>query len=138
MTFQAIIRRKINQHIREVFIVLNNQDGLFLDHKPFIRMRDRRSGSNAGEGLCSGGSRRFRAIFAPYGLHIAEGQVEHKGGAFAHALAEQTHIATQQSGQLAGNSQPQTRATILATGSAIGLLERLKHQSLLLRRDTNT
>ncbi len=50
---------------------------------------------------------------------------------------DQPDFPAQQRGQFAGNGQAQARAAVFAARARIGLLERLKDQFLLFRRDAD-
>ena len=59
-----------------------------------------------------------------------------KGAAFT-GRAVQGQLAAQQMRQIARDRQPQPCAAVLAVGTAVGLAEGIKDQSLLVRRDAN-
>ena len=51
--------------------------------------------------------------------------------------AHEANFAAQQAGQLTADRQPQASAAVLAARAAVGLLERLEDDLLLVRRDTD-
>src|SRR6202044_3639071 len=63
-------------------------------------------------------------------------QVQRKGAAAARDAAE-TNLTAQQMRQLAADGQSQARATVLAGGSGVSLLECLKDDALFLWRDAD-
>ena len=70
------------------------------------------------------------------GLRVRLRQVQRERAALA-GRARQLDLAAEQSRQFAADRQPQARAAVLAAGRAVGLLERLEDDLLLLRRDAD-
>src|SRR3989454_5667786 len=85
-----------------------------------------------GGGGLRGGCRLTRSLFAR--RLVGERQVKRERAALAGGAADPDFTAEQAS-QLAADGKPQARASILAAGGAIGLLERLKNAVLLVRRN---
>ena len=63
-------------------------------------------------------------------------QVQRERAALARR-ADQPDLAAQQARQLAADRQAEARAAVLAAGAAVGLLERLEDDLLLVRRDAD-
>ena len=68
--------------------------------------------------------------------HVGLGQVERERAPLARR-ADQADLAAQQPGDLAADRQAQPRAAVLPARAAVGLLERLEDDLLLVRRDAD-
>ena len=63
-------------------------------------------------------------------------EIECKGAAFR-GFALQPDFASEQGGEFPGYGKPETRASVFSRGPGIRLLEGLKDETLLFRRDTD-
>ena len=68
--------------------------------------------------------------------HVFRGQVQRERAAHAE-LALQVQLAAEQAGDLAADRQAEPGAAVLAAGAAVGLLERLEDDPLLVRGDAD-
>ena len=143
VAFQAVIRRQVHQYVGELAVVLDHQHGLFADHEAVVVLAFQRQiggGVRLGVGADVHRFRRRRpgtvlGLLALPGVPL--GQVEHEGGAGAGAVAVQADFAAQQTRQLPRDGQPQAGAAVFAAGGAVGLLEGLEDQLLLVLGDAH-
>ena len=141
VAFQAVIRRQVHQYVGELAVVLDHQHGLFADHEAVVVLAFQRQiggGVRLGVGADVHRFRRRRPVVGLLALPgMAFGQVEHEGGAGAGAVAVQADFPAQQARQLPRDGQPQTGAAVFAAGGAVGLLEGLEDQFLLVLGDAH-
>src|SRR5690606_4927234 len=64
------------------------------------------------------------------------GQIQREGAAHARCAAE-PQLPAQQMRQLSADGETEARATVLARGTGVGLLEGLEDDALFLRRDAD-
>ena len=141
VAFQAVIRRQVHQYVGELAVVLDHQHGLFADHEAVVVLAFQRQiggGVRLGVGADVHWFRRRRPVVRLLALPgMAFGQVEHEGGAGAGAVAVQADLAAQQARQLPRDGQTQAGAAVFAAGGAVGLLEGLEDQLLLVLGDAH-
>src|SRR6185503_8674304 len=90
-----------------------------------------------GAGGAHAGAPRRAPFSGRYGRAlIGERQHQREGAALAHA-AREPELAAEQPGELAADRQAEAGAAVLAAGRAVGLLEGLEDQLLLVRRNAD-
>src|SRR5215212_7995781 len=77
------------------------------------------------------------AVGAILARDVAHREEESEGAALILGALD-PDFATEQSRNLAADGKSETRTAVLAAGRAIGLLERLEDQTLLVLRDSNS
>ena len=140
---EAAVAREVQQHLRVVRIVLDDQQRRARRARG---SRDRRGcPRRAAPAARSAGTAPARSSTAPSarrgclpyaGPMYVERQIQRERAAAARH-AGQADLAAEQMRQLAADGETEARAAVLARGAGVGLLERLEDDPLLLRRNAD-
>src|ERR1700730_11840926 len=128
--------RQIDQKIRKVQVILNNQQHCVVGLKVSAVVQDLRLRALRRGDAPHWSGDRYRSLCC-WGTSIFQRQLKREDAASSGG-ALKLNFAGEEGSQLTANREAQTGPAVFPASAGIGLLKRLENAVLLLRRDTDS